>query len=800
MIGERSDAVPGIFLASIALLALEVAQVRVFSYSLDPLLVFSAISVALLGMGAGAIAVSIRPKLVQRPSAWLSGFAVTIVLAHVLFARTSDSIGFSTSAGVLASALPILSILVVPYFVGGAYVADALSRAGADVPRLYLANLVGSGVGSVMVHPLLPIVGAEGLLAIVASIAALSAVVVDRRSRSAIAIAVVCLATVPFATKLFPFRPDPGDLYGVARAALGKKYPGRDVTPVREWSRWDPVARVEVWSFPAEFGFARANGQTAPMRLFAQDGGAGSMLVDVRDRPEVQKALFEGTVYGGAYLLKPRPPRALIVGLGGAPDVSCALHHGAGTITGIEINQAAIDVVGTAYAQALGAPYQQHNVTILHRDGRGFIEGAREKWDLIQMTGADTYAAGAAGAFMFSESYLYTVEGFRRWISALDDDGVLSVIRFGLEPIRVVTTELEALRQLGVAEPSRHIVVLRQGIWVNVLVSKRALDQEAVGRLLIAVRDANRRPRLEIPVYDALGFGLGDPIDVLWAPGGAAKPPYSEILGGREAAFLANAPLDFSPVPDDRPFFFQFLGPKQLGRVLSAKEDDWYARGLRAHLVFLASIAVLATVLILLPVFVSKRRASASLGYFALLGTAYLVVELSWMQETALFLGHPTYSVVTVLVSLLIGSGLGSGWSGRSALSPHALARRAAFAVAAALVVAELALPSLVRALLPAPLLVRVLVLAVVTAPLGFAMGIPFPSGLRAVRDSSSADADPIIAWGIAGNAFASIVASLVVVPIALYSGFRAIGIAAAVLYALAGLVAPRSAQSATTT
>ncbi|MGZ3478629.1 MAG: hypothetical protein ACXVCJ_29275, partial [Polyangiales bacterium] len=179
---------------------------------------------------------------------------------------------------------------------------------------------------------------------------------------------------------------------------------------------------------------------------------------------------------------------------------------------------------------------------------------------------------------------------------------------------------------------------------------------------------------------------------------------------------------------------------------------------------------------------------------------AYLVVELSWMQETALFLGHPTYSVVTVLVSLLIGSGLGSGWSGRSALSPHALARRAAFAVAAALVVAELALPSLVRALLPAPLLVRVLVLAAVTAPLGFAMGIPFPSGLRAVRDSSSADADPIIAWGIAGNAFASIVASLVVVPIALYSGFRAIGIAAAVLYALAGLVAPRSAQSATTT
>src|SRR5215472_13111562 len=64
-----------VFVASVALLSLEIAQVRVFSYAIDPLLVFSAISVALLGVGAGGIAVSLRPQLaaarIEARLAWL---------------------------------------------------------------------------------------------------------------------------------------------------------------------------------------------------------------------------------------------------------------------------------------------------------------------------------------------------------------------------------------------------------------------------------------------------------------------------------------------------------------------------------------------------------------------------------------------------------------------------------------------------------------------------------------------------------------------------------------------------------
>jgi spermidine synthase len=801
-----------IIVASIAMLALEIAQVRIFSYSLDPLLVFGAISVAMVGMGAGGIAIALRPvseeKIGARLAESLAAFGITTVIAHAIFARTSDRVGY----GALLSALPVLGVLVVPYFFAGVVVAIAMTRRKNAIGELYLANMLGSGAGALLVHPLLGVLGAEGIVAGCAALVSCAAIFVERAGRPEgrrgrrgwilIALAATCLLAAPFAKRLYPFRPDPGDLYGVARAALSKQHPEKsaaEYAPSLEYARWDPVARVEVWGFPGPFGMASAGNETAPIKFFAQDGGAGSILFDLRDRPTMRAALFEGTVYGGAYFVR-SPRRALIVGLGGGPDVIAAEHYRVGEVTGVEINATAIDVVGGAYAELLGRPYERAGVTIVHHDGRGFIERTTDRYDLVQMSGADTYAAGSTGAFMFSESYLYTLEGFGRWISALSDDGVLSVIRFGLEPIRVVTTELAALRAMGVVHPEQHLIVLRQGLSVNVLCSKRPFVNEDLARLARAVVAANALPRMHIAVYDALGFGLALPIEIMWAPGAPAKSPYAELFSAaaqnKEESFIAAAALDFEPVTDDRPFFFQFLAARHLPRVLSAPANDWYARGLRAHGIFVVAIVLLSIVLIVLPVSVVRRRGVTSvarpIAYFVVVGFAYLAVEMGWMQRTGLFLGHPTHAVVVTLVTLLVASGLGSAWAARRKEAPHLLARGAAIAVVALLALAEIALPRLLAAMLSLPLFIRVITLVLATAPLGFAMGIPFPSGLRVAGQRDEA----LVAWGLAANAFASIIASLVAVPFAIFAGFRALGVCALALYALAALLAPADSSA----
>lgn len=775
-----------IFAGAALALALELLELRIFSYALDPQLVYSAISAALLGLGAGAM-VGVRwSSLLRAPSLesrCFAAFSVGTLLTLALFARLSPGTGFGASAGLL------FALLLLPYLALGLQLAAATARKGSDIGRAYLANLVGSALGAALIAPLLRPVGAEQIVALLACLGGLASVSLARAPRERILGAValgLSVLSVPVATSIFPFQPDPRDLYGVAHQALRRA--GIQGEPRLDFSRWDPVSRVEVFTFPGAFG--EADGRT-PFKLFVQDGGAGSMLFG--NDPETRTNLFENTVYGGAYLLRPAPEHALIVGLGGAPDVMAAIHHKAHRITGVELNATTIEVVRDHFAEFLGHPYQQQGVTIVHADGRSFLDRSTERYDVIQMTGADTYAAGSGGAFMFSENYLYTTEAFRRYVEALSPGGVLSITRFGLEPLRVVTTELQALRSIGIREPQRHLTVIAQGIWVNVLLSREPIPQEKSDQLAREIEARARLPRPRIPVYEALDFGLDKPMDLLYAPGHEKKNLYSALIvapsPAAERAALAPLALDFNPVSDDRPFFFQNLTLARLGALLSpGAEGDYYLRGLRAHLGFLLGAAALGAALTL--GFLRGKRPQGALLYFSALGLAYLFVELSVLQKGGLFLGHPTYSATLTLLSLLLGSGAGAVWSSRLALAPEEAARRAALVLVPALLLLHPLLRWSLGWLLPLPMAARVAALALLLGPLGFAMGIPFPSGLRALRHRG----EEAVAWAIGVNAFASVLGSLVAVPVAMFSGFSVVGALAAGLYALAAWRAARLA------
>jgi hypothetical protein len=117
------------------------------------------------------------------------------------------------------------------------------------------------------------------------------------------------------------------------------------------------------------------------------------------------------------------------------------------------------------------------------------------------------------------------------------------------------------------------------------------------------------------------------------------------------------------------------------------------------------------------------------------------------------------------------------------------VARGAALAVVGLLVVSEVGLHPLFVGLLPAPFGVRVMALVVTTFPLGFVMGMPFPMGLRAAGERG----DTLVAWGLGVNSFASVVASLLAVPLAMFWGFPAVSVLAMGLYLFAALTALRA-------
>ena len=168
--------------------------------------------------------------------------------------------------------------------------------------------------------------------------------------------------------------------------------------------------------------------------------------------------------------------------------------------------------------------------------------------------------------------------------------------------------------------------------------------------------------------------------------------------------------------------------------------------------------------------------------YFALLGVAFLFVEIPLIQRWILLLGHPTYAFTGVVLTLLLFSGLGSLLARRSWLP-----RRGALAILVALALLTPVLVDLLAAgTLGLPLPVRVGLAMLSLAPLGVLMGLPFPLGLVWLEE---VQAPQLVPWSWAINGCASVVASVLAAILGLSYGFTTVLGLGAGAYAAAGVV-----------
>jgi hypothetical protein len=119
-------------------------------------------------------------------------------------------------------------------------------------------------------------------------------------------------------------------------------------------------------------------------------------------------------------------------------------------------------------------------------------------------------------------------------------------------------------------------------------------------------------------------------------------------------------------------------------------------------------------------------------------------------------------------------------------MSRHVPGRRACLIVTGLGVIWAVTLPHLVPMLLPLPLAARVAIAILIILPIGLAMGIPFPRGLR--RAGRGALPAPPFYWGL--NGVMSVLGSVGTVALALMVGFQAAMLAGSGCYALAAVFA----------
>lgn len=804
--GGRDSVALGLFAVSASLLTLEILATRLFSYSLPPILVYCAVGVAFLGIGASGTLLSVWRGWRRVPlavlGAWTcAGFAASTVLSTALFARVSEELcEFVPGPRHFA----YLAALASPYLFAGAAVAASLSAAREGVHRAYRVNLLGSALGCFTVFWLLAPLGAPRLVALLGLAGTAAGALYlgrapGRAARAALAVAGGLSAAAAVAPDAwFPFRPEPsGQLRLIDE---GFRAHGWDGEAVLEWSAWDPTGRIEVHSFP---GIDMQLPDPVPGYFYSQDGSAGSVLFGVGDDLSRMRALFDETLYGAAYHMRgdTRGEDVLVIGLGGGPDVQAAHWFESGSVTGVDINRSAIEAVGERFADFTGDPYGRPGVDVVHMDGRTFARSTERRFDLIQMSGVDTKSIHSAGSLAISENTLYTVEALEEYLSRLKPGGMLSILRFGnVDRLRLAGIAIEALRRRGAEHPERHFVALEQNAWGTVLVGAEPLERADVERLEAWVAGIPAPTRVQIPMYDVLvRFRLSDAPRMLYSPFRAPEEQFEDVgslfaatARGEERAYLDSVRLNVAPTTDDRPFFFD-----RQKRAELLDEPQPHYRIMGAFLLFLTLLAGLF-ILAPLPLFLARRDEErvgvpSSILYFLALGLGFMLLEIGMVQKFVLFLGHQSYSLTVVFASLLLGAGTGSAWAGRRARTDGAdarLVRRLAVPAIVGVSLVVLALIDFASAQAATlPLGARIALVAAMMLPLGFFLGIPFPTGLAHLERHA-----PLrVPWAVGANGFASVIASSAAMPGAMLFGYRALFAAGLLLYLVAALSYPRA-------
>jgi spermidine synthase len=771
---------------SAAVLSLQVTATRLFSFLIWYHFAFLVLSLAFLGFTAGGLVVTSRgarwsasPHRVLSRAALLGG-ASTFV-AFFALSRLPLEPFVLVSASHFAMFLIAVAVILVPFTCLGVYVCLSLSRWPDKIGVLYAANLAGSGVGCALTVGLLDALGvsasmlASGLLAWTAGLLAM----VPSRPRSsqkvllgAMTIGLVGLTAV--ATD---------ELNPLVYVRSAKFFPrlAREDVMVRESNSLSSVEVFRDKGGLGAWGVSPLFTKPPPHFIgFSIDGWALTSIFN-RAEADVPDGILDYLPAGLPYVVHP-PKNVLVIGAGGGVDVLTALHHGAQHVTGVEINPIIIDSVLHRYADFAGHLYQDPRVEIHNAEGRHYLKRDPRKYDVIQLSGVDTFAASQGGAFALHENYLYTVEALHDYLNALSPGGLLTFTRWLYIPprqtIRLAAMVERAFRERGVPEPEKHLVIFCMQRFSVVLVKNDAFTEADVARIQTEV--------------DRRGFQL------LYAPYVRVNPwrslwgdnPFYELFDEGPESFVAGYPFDIRPTFDDRPFFFEYqrwtrpVGPitESTVFVLFQKEN--------AQLVLLGTLAFtgLASLSMLLVGRLRARQQSLRLGggahvYFAALGLGYIAVENVLVQRMILCLGRPAYALTVILCALLVASGLGSAAADRFAWIRER-PRVVIGAVVALLVVYASLLRPLLDAVLGFDLVVRVAVVVALIFPLGFAMGVPFPWAIaRLVR----ADARLVpFAWVV--NGAASVLGGSITVIVAMAAGFTAVFWMAAGLYACAAI------------
>ncbi len=770
----------GIFVISLASLLHEFTMTRILSVSLWYHFAFMIISVALLGIGVSGVALSLFPKLLSRPADKLLTLLSMIYAASVLltfmisYYVPIDPFSLFTQK-IQFVIIPLYYILItIPFFLSGLIISTLLTKFSSDVPKLYFSDLTGAGLACFAFVILMPMTGGNGTIVFVSSLGFLGAMFFGYKNHKTLFLTSMILMFFVFAflikkDELLQIRVTPNKIYANYIA---------ERPDLNAFTAWNTISKVDVMKEedPSPDGY---NVYLA----IIDEGNATTNIPNVRRIPPPNKPFDASNL---AFVGKDSCDKVFVLGSGGGGEILVSMFHNAKKVTGVEINGILNDLISETMAGWTG-PLIKNNprVEIVTDDARSFIRRSKDKYDVIISAHTISASAVSSGAMSMVENYIMTKEAVKDYLRHLDDRGMLYISRPETQLPKLIATLKEAGNEIGIKNDEFNYVVFK----------RPPTEYEVTNSYLSGV------------VYKKNGFDLGDMmamrneasslnLDIEYDPLTNQDNIYKNLVTSKDIRSEINKiPSILTPATDDKPFFddnfrFSDVNGAVIKEVFS--QDDKAILALKAKpvaqvtlLMMLAQVILVAGLLIIIPSFFikgseKKKVDKKFLLFFAFIGLGYITIQLVLVQKFTLFLGQPVYTLLTVVSSMLIFSGLGAKYSEK--FSGRFKPAYIFLIIAGYIMILGLVIPPVFSALVSLSLLLRIIITVLLIAPLSFFMGMPFPKGISLI----SGDDSRMIGFSWAVNGFFSVLGTVLTMISAMMFGFKLVFFIAGVYYLIA--------------
>lgn len=737
-----------LFFISATTISFEIISTRISSVIFVYNYAFMILSLAILGLGCGAIYSFYKlnqkeknslDKVIHKLLLWYAFSLTAFIAIVVLFSVTNYFVFFI--------------LLFIPFFLAGVLYSLFFKQYSESISRLYAADLSGAAVGAFIPLLFIKYFGAANSILFLSSIIFFFSLFVRFKSLNKRNAGILAVPTILAILLLIN-----GKNEFLGRVPIGN-FPEKDFYYVYSDINVQSYIIDSRWSIYGRADLVKYSHQDMVRQMFI-DGAAGTQMYrfngDIKnpDRLLVKLLLGHSTSIPFLFLDENQKDSLLVIGPGGGKEILTALLSGIRNIIGVEINPDFVEIV-KSQSQFNGGIYSKFsNVKIIIKEGRNFVKQTKNKFDVIVVALPSTKQLQNIDAFAMSENYLLTSEAMHDYLNALNKEGMLIfTLHNKWELLRFIVTIIKTFEKYGVPPNNtvNHLVILEDEYAPTIIVKKLPFTFKDIQTL----KETTKKippifPRITFMPYMLEAENYNSFINNFLL----------ELSKGRINlnSFISNHPFDISPVKDDNPFFYKTS-------KLLPSEMNW---------LFL-SVLLLNLILMLTALRAFKKeknitkakRLKTALFLFATIGAGFMILEVTLFQKLILYVGTPTVSLSLLLFSMLTGMGIGSLF--REKFATNYLKLRV---VCLLIIFYGIAIFFFSGYLFDYLLYSKHLIIAfiiILIFPFGILLGTLFPSFISLLKENNL---ENYIPWMYGMNAVASVLGSVLSYSLAMLAGF----------------------------